>query len=362
MYIKKMEIKNFRTYKNMVISPFEGLNLIVGKNGAGKTNILESLYFACLSKSQRTNVITELIKFDSDYTIVSLEVQHRLTNHEIKILLTKNKEKKILINGNPAVKNSEILDKLGVVYFCPEDLKMVQGAPSYRRKFLDIGMTMLNIETYNTLQKYRKLISEKNYILKNYQRITSEEFDAWDFEIAKYALQVMKAREEYTQRIYKIASEKYREIAQSEERLGITYMPSYGDAKTERQIYNTIVGDRQREVAKGQVIRGPHRDDILITINGEDSRKYASQGQQRSIVLALKLAELEVYKEAKQESAILLLDDVLSELDDNRKKALLKIINNQQTFLTATEYPHAFEGYKYEVTRNDSESVITKKE
>ena len=362
MHIKKLELKDFRTYRDMTILPNKGLNLFIGRNGVGKTNILESIYFACLTKSQRTNNITEIIRFNCEHTIVSLEVQHRLTNHEIKILLNKDKEKRILIDGNPAQRNSEILDKLGVVYFCPEDLKMVQESPLRRRKFLDIGMTMLDIEAYNTLQKYKRLVFEKNYILKNHKQITGEEFDAWDFEIAKYALDIMKARETYIAKISKIASQKYRDIAQTEEKLALTYLPSYEDAETTKEIYDIIVKDRKREIEKGYVIKGPHRDDMLITINGEDAKKYASQGQQRSAVLALKLAELEVYREAKGESAILLLDDVLSELDDTRKKALVKIINKQQTFVTATEYPHEFEGYRYEVMRNDIESTATRKD
>lgn len=362
MRITKIDIKNFRTYKQLSMSPSKGLNLLLGKNGAGKTNVLESIYFACLMRTPRTNNVVEVIRFNCNYTMVTLEVQHRLTTHEIKILFDREKAKKVLIDGEPAKGQSEVLQKVGIVYFCPEDLRLVQDGAQRRRKFLDIGMAVANLVSHEVKKNYNDAIIQKNQILKQYKNLTGEEYDAWDVEIARFAWKIMQERENYIARISKIARKKYREISQTEENLALTYMPSYGDVKSAKDIHNIIVQDRQKEIERGNVIRGIHRDDILITINGEDARKYASQGQQRSIVLALKLSELEVYKEAKGESAILLLDDVLSELDDTRKKALVKIINNQQTFVSATEYPHEFEGYKYEVTRNQTESFVTKVE
>lgn len=338
MKINQLELKNFRNYKNCSVEFHPFINIFIGKNAQGKTNLLEAIYILSMSKSFKTNIIEELICFQEEFAKLNgyIETNHRNMNLQI---VFSHLGKKAMINHKEIKKSSDYVGYLNVVLFIPEDLMLIKGSPRLRRKLMDMEISKISpIYMYN-LNKYQKLLKERNQYLKllhekhgepdEYLEVLSE-------QMAHIQVDLIKKRIEFVELLNEISSSMYDYISLHEEKLKIEYKSSYKSIDYET-IMSKYQKNYQRDIIYSQTTNGLHKDDMLMFLDDKDAVLYASQGQQRSIVLAIKIALLELIKKEIGEYPILLLDDVLSELDDVRKTKLLNLIQDKvQTFLTST--------------------------
>lgn len=348
MIIKKIQAFNFRNYENLNLEIKNNINIFYGKNAQGKTNILESIFFGAFSLSHRTNLQENLIKFGEDKMMVYLEFINNQGEHNIrtkKYLENGRLTKEILLDG----KKTTLKDYFGflnAVMFSPEDLQFVKGEPSLRRKFLDMQITQTNKKYWEILQQYNRVLKQRNGLLKQIREkeITEDLLDSWDEEFIKLAAKVCEMRMPAIKKLQNIASKIHKNISGGEE-LKIHYMltdlkEKIQDGVNDYENYFSfaIKNCRQADIARGASNLGPHHDDLLLKINDKSLKDFGSQGQQRSAALALKLSQLEYIKQETNEYPVLLLDDVMSELDENRRNHLLKFINKKvQTFVTVND-------------------------
>ena len=339
MYIKKIYLKNFRNYKEINIPFQEKINIILGKNGQGKTNLLEGIYILSMGKSFRTNIDTEMISFNEDHFRVKGEFDKDGADLKVEMIM-KKKEKLFSINGVEKKKNADLLENVYTVVFSPEDLKIIKEEPEKRRKFLDRQLFQLKPLYYKELAKYKKVLKNKNSTLKE-EFIDEGLLDVWDEYLSDTGAKIMMERRDILLKINEISYDINKNITDGKEKLRVEYepqvelKPNYEEQK--KEILKAQKDNRTRDMERGTTTAGPHRDDIIISIDGIDSRKFGSQGQQRTAALSLKLAELKIIKEETGEDAILLLDDVLSELDIDRQNFLINSFKENQIFISAAE-------------------------
>lgn len=337
MYIKEIELKNFRNYEELHLEFNENVNFIIGNNAQGKTNLLEGIYLSSIGKSFRTSRDNEMIGFNKDFCRVKVKGEKELFPVEVDITLKKDLGKAIKINGVNITKSSELLENIYIVIFSPEDLKIVKDEPEKRRKFIDKELCLLRPSYYDALSNYKKVLTQRNTYLKEYN-IEPSILDIWDMQLAKYGAAIISMREEFIKKINLISKEIHSNITNGKEELKIEYSPNIKNSDNlEDVIYEILKESRQNDLRLRTTTKGPHRDDIEFYINEINVRSFGSQGQQRTAALSLKLAELNLIKEETGESAILLLDDVMSELDETRQKFLIKSLSEIQLFITTTE-------------------------
>ncbi len=338
MKINQITLKNFRNYKDCFVEFDPFINIFIGKNAQGKTNLLEAIYILSMSKSFKTNLIEELIYFGEDFA----KIQGQIVSHEqdmnLEIVLS-TLGKKAIINHKEIKKTSDYVGYLNVVLFIPEDLMLIKGSPRLRRKLIDIEISKISpIYMYN-LNKYNKLLKERNKYLKmlhEKHKGYDEYLEVLSEQMARIQVDLIKKRIEFVDLLDKISATIYDYISFHEEKLHIQYKSVYKDISYEG-ILEKYKKTYQRDISYSQTMDGIHKDDMLMFLDDKDAVVYASQGQQRSIVLAIKIGLLELIKKEIGEYPILLLDDVLSELDDVRKTKLLNLIQGKvQTFLTST--------------------------
>jgi recF protein len=334
MIIKSIELKNYRNYKNLNIELSKGTNIFYGDNAQGKTNILESIYVGSTTKSHRGSRDKEIINFESDDSHIKIIIERDGISRRIDMHLKKNKPKGIAIDGIPIKKSTELLGVANVVLFSPEDLGMIKNGPSERRKFIDMELCQLDkIYLYN-LSNYNKLIMQRNKLLKDAKFLKDIEnlLDVWDEKLVCYGKEIIKKRLEFIKQLNYIIYDIHKKLSSDKEILVIKYEPSVDIDNYSNKIFE----NRNRDIRMRTTMVGIHRDDISFYIDNIDIRKFGSQGQQRTAALSLKLAEIELVKNIIKDNPILLLDDVLSELDNNRQNQLLNNIKNIQTFVTCT--------------------------
>lgn len=355
MYLKKIFLKNYRNLSKVFLNLNPNVNILVGANGQGKTNFLESIYLLGTGSSHRTNIDQELIGWEKKKTLIQVMLQKQEQDLKITIEI-KGKEKKIKINDNPLEKVSDLIGNLNVVLFSPEDLKLVKGGPVNRRKFIDIEVSQVSSYYYHLSKKYSHVLKQRNNLLKEIRdRKSNSKKDMlviWDKQLVEIGSKIIIKRQQVIKKLEILARLAQRQITDGNENLSINYENELLKESNKKNKYENknkeslklifeekLVNNRNREIKRGYTLIGPHRDDLLLKINEIDVRKYGSQGQQRTVALALKLAELEFMKSETGEYPILLLDDVFSELDKRRKSALFDIITDKiQTFITATEF------------------------
>jgi DNA replication and repair protein RecF len=342
MYVKYIELKNYRNYRNLSLELSSGTNIFVGDNAQGKTNILESIYFCSLGKSHRTNKDKEVIIWGEKEAYVSVYIAKERLDKKINIKIFKEGKKGATINSIKVNKLSELIGTFNAVMFSPEDLKIVKESPTYRRKFLDIELSKLDRKYYNALVQYNKILNEKNTILKKWKEKDSL-LDVYDSQLSKYGAYIITKRFEYLNMLGKKASIIHKEITTGKEEIGFKYLTFVKNLDNRVNLIQIESGlreqlnlSRQKDIEKKISSVGPHRDDFLISINNIDTRIFGSQGQQRTSVLSIKFASLEIIKDVYGEYPVLLLDDVLSELDINRQKYILNSISKFQTIITCT--------------------------
>jgi len=336
MYIKEIELKNFRNYEEINLKFHEKVNIFLGNNAQGKTNLLEGIYVTSFGRSFRTGKDSQMIKFGETFCKSKVNAVKDETDISVEVLIGE-KEKGVKVDGVKIKKTQELLENILIVVFSPDDLKIVKGEPEKRRRFIDRELSQIRPAYYSELISYRKTILHRNALLKG-KKATLSDFEIWDEKLAHYGTKVIVKRKDFIEKLRKISKEIHSNITNGKEILDISYN-SYisltGDIL--QNFISKLAQNRNKEIFRGSTETGPHRDDLKITVNGIDIIKYGSQGQQRTAALSLKLAELKLIKEEKGEDAILLLDDVLSELDSDRQNYLINSLKDTQVFITTTE-------------------------
>lgn len=332
MYIQELALSSFRNYSEISITLDKGINIFKGDNAQGKTNILEAIYLCATARSHRTSQEKEVIKWDEEAAHITLDVQKRTFEDKIDFHITQ-KGKAVAINKMPVAKLGELFGTVTVVMFSPEDLQLIKKSPKERRRFIDIELCQFNKLYYYALKQYYKVLKQRNNALKQYTHgVDSEMLDVWDMQYVEYAKEVIEKRSEFIKQINILAKAIHADISGGKEDLEVVYEPNVLAANIEEKVARY----RQKDIMTQSSSVGPHRDDLKFLINGMDVKVYGSQGQQRTVVLSMKLAELRLMQENLGEAPILLLDDVLSELDDNRQRYLFAYTENIQTLITCT--------------------------
>ena len=337
MYIKTLELSDFRNYDNLSINFGQDTNILYGDNAQGKTNVLESVYLAATTRSHRGSKDKEIIRFGKEEAHIKMIVMKNEVPVRIDMHLKKNKPKGIAVNGIPLKRASELFGILNVVFFSPEDLNVIKNGPAERRKFIDTELCQLDKIYLHDLISYGKILNQRNRLLKDivYAKGGHELFDTldiWDMQMAQYGENIIEKRKCFVEKINHVITETHGSITNGKESLQIRYEPGVKG----NTLYDELKKNRDRDLRMGSTMAGPHRDDIGFYNNDIDIRRYGSQGQQRTAALSLKLSEIDLVKEAIKDVPVLLLDDVLSELDSSRQKQLLDNINGIQTMITCT--------------------------
>ena len=342
MWLKNLSIKQFRNYRNTEIDFNPKLNVFVGRNAQGKTNLLESIYFLALTRSHRTKTDKNLIQFEEEQLQVFGTLQKQTTAVPLEIDLTP-KGRITKVNHLKQARLSDYIGYMNVVLFAPEDLQLVKGAPAIRRKFIDMELGQIKPIYLSDLSSYNHVLKQRNTYLKSTQNIDETFLSVLDDQLVEYGCRVMIHRSDFIQKMELFAKRKHFDISDQSEELSILYQPSVNFIDKEHladSFYTTLQKSKSRDLFKKNTGVGPHRDDMIFLINGIDA-SFGSQGQHRSLVLSVKLAEIELMESITNESPILLLDDVMSELDNTRQLKLLETIShNIQTFITTTSLEH----------------------
>ena len=349
MRIKSLKLLYFRNYLSMNIDVHPSLNVLVGNNANGKTNIIESIFCLALGRSYRTKSDSECIMFDETATAMSCVVNKNDKNLDIMLGIN-NKGKSAKIGGVKKTKLTDFVGELNVVLFSPEDLQLVKGSPSLRREFINREFYQFSRIYHKYYLMYQHLLKQRNSYLKDMRKNPKDEMSLAYLEtitsqLAKVAIYITRERVSFVQDISKLTYQNMLNISNGQESLKIRYKSSVLEALNINDISDEIFNEESLtkvmlkksydDIMRGSTKIGPHQDDLEFYINDLDAKMYASQGQQRSIVLSLKLAEINYLKTKTGTYPVLLLDDVLSELDKNRQLKLLDAINeNVQTFIT----------------------------
>ena len=342
MWLKNLSIKQFRNYHNIEIDFNPKLNVFVGRNAQGKTNLLESIYFLALTRSHRTKTDKNLIQFEEEQLQVSGILQKKTASIPLEIDLTQ-KGRITKVNYLKQARLSDYIGHMNVVLFAPEDLQLVKGAPTIRRKFIDIELGQIKPIYLSDLSSYNHVLKQRNTYLKSTQNIDETFLTVLDDQLVEYGCRIMNHRADFIQKMELFGKEKHFDISDQLEELSIRYKPSVNFVDKEHlaeSFHIALQKSRSRDLFKKNTGVGPHRDDMIFMINGMEA-SFGSQGQHRSLVLSIKLAEIELMESITKESPILLLDDVMSELDNTRQLKLLETIShNIQTFITTTSLDH----------------------
>lgn len=340
MVIKSLKLTNFRNYTEQEVEFGNGVNIICGRNAQGKTNLIEPIYILSTQKSFRNSKLSDCIMEEKSKAIIEAEIVSEIYGErKIKYVINRDSENEFYLNENKLNSKNEIYGSVYSVIFSPDELRLVKGSPDVRREFLDIDISQVSRVYIDLLERYEEILANRNKLLKNHRFINGvdRQLDVWDYQLAVVGSQISITRKHFIDRLNKSVSRAMEYISGGKESLRLVYQGIKGgtrEEKTDSLIY-ALMENRERDKELGYTTIGPHRDDIKFFVNEKEVKYFASQGQQRSVVLALKLAELETINEEK-ECPILLLDDVFSELDYNRQLLLVKYLKNTQIFITST--------------------------
>lgn len=333
MYIKKIKLENFRNYDYEEIELNEKTNIFFGDNAQGKTNILESIFVASLGKSFRTSREEELIK--ENKKTAKIQIDFMKNNRKEKINVEIQDKKKFFINDIPIKKLSELVGKINIVLFSPEDIEILRNEPIKRRKFLNIMISQLRPQYIYLMSQYKKNLEQRNNYLKQikFENKPKENLEIWDEGLAKTGIKLYEYRKEFIEKINNKIKNIHLNITENKEDIEIKYISDIN----EKNYLEKLKEDQENDIIKGYTSVGVHRDDFKIYINKKNTANYGSQGQQRSSIISLKLAEAEVIYDEIEEYPVILLDDFMSELDKKRVKGFIKNINKNQVLITTTE-------------------------
>lgn len=349
MQLNDLQLRNFRNYQDLSLTFDKNITIFLGENAQGKTNVLESIYVLAMTRSHRTNNEQELIAFDSDQAYLKGTLQKRNNQVPLEITLTK-KGRKTKVNHIEQKKLSSYVGQMNVILFAPEDLSLVKGSPQVRRKFLDMEIGQIDPIYLYDLVQYQGVLKQRNQYLKQTageKKVDPVYLEILDEQLVSFGAKVLFARQRFVNRLEHWANALHQKISQNKEILTLHYVSSVPFEETaevatiQAAFLEKLKQSRDKERFRMSTQVGPHRDDLSFAINGKEVQTYGSQGQQRTTALSVKLAEIDLMKAETGEYPILLLDDVMSELDDSRQLHLLETIEDKvQTFLTTTTLEH----------------------
>jgi DNA replication and repair protein RecF len=344
MWVRSLQLRHFRNYNDLSLTFSPGLNVIHGDNAQGKTNLLESIYLLSTGKSHRTSRDAELITAGANLLTAKASVIRQTGEMALELTLGTETRKQLRINGITEQRIASLVGNLGTVFFSPDDLQLVKGAPAGRRRFLNIEISQLSQTYLHHLIAYTKVMQQRNTLLKR-EGVDRSLLEIYDHQLITTGAQLILRRAQAVARLSPLAAAYHETLSSGRERLHLQYesqinlqheLPSLHDI--ESQLWHLLEQRRRDEFRRQITLVGPHRDDLQFQINGADARLYGSQGQQRTAVLALKLAELQYMYEELGEYPVLLLDDVASELDPHRRHFLLHAVREGvQTFVSCTD-------------------------
>lgn len=334
MYLKRIKLVNFRNYQQQEIELSPNMNLFFGENAQGKTNILEAVFLCAIGKSFRAKKEKELINLEKKQAFVEIEYEKSDRSGKIKIIL--DDKKNIFLNDIKQSKLSDILGKINMVMFSPDDIEILKSSPAKRRRFLNIMISQLRPHYVHSLNMYQKTLEQRNNYLRQIVKENKPEemLEIWDESLANYAKEIYEYRNEFVGKIKEKISDIHSQITDRQEELKLKYI---SDCENKENYKEELIKSRKTDIERGYTSKGIHRDDIYFFINKKQVNIYGSQGQNRTVILSLKLAELEIIKDETEEYPILLLDDFMSELDGKRRENFLKNIENTQILITCTE-------------------------
>lgn len=339
MFIKTLSLKNFRNYEQEELTFNDGINILTGANAQGKTNAAEAIFFLCTGYSPRANRDKLVVRHGQEEASVKGVASSLYGEVSVRIDFNKSDKKSIYINELQVLKIGELLGNINSVFFNPSELKLVQESPEDRRRFLNVSLSQMSKNYFYALQRYNKILSQRNNLLKDPDKyIIRETLPIWDEQLSKQAAKIIKSRNEFLTELAPIAQEKHALLSDGKETLSMKTESGYygNEEEIAYAMYQDLKTGLERDMRLGFTTIGPHRDDIKFTLNGDDVRVFGSQGQQRTVALSLKLAETETFNKRFGEYPILILDDVLSELDKKRQRKLVGAVEHLQTVFTAT--------------------------
>ena len=350
MHIKKIQMKNFRNYRDLSLDFDQGVHVFFGCNAQGKTNLLEAIFLSVLGKSFRAGNDDELINWDTNESSLCVDFQNNVAEHSLTFRLKREGTRENILNGQN-VKKKDIIGFLNAVFFSPEDLWLIKGSPSVRRRFIDFEISQINPGYYQALIQYNRVLYQRNHLLKQVSEGFSKRtmIDVWDESIIILAEKLVTERIATIRQLSDIAYNVHKKITDGAEDFSAHYF-IFGKAEETKWNYKQWYGEtlklsRDKDIRRGSTEIGPHKDDLYFMINSYDVKTFASQGQQRTSVLSLKLAEIELIRQRIGEYPILLLDDVMSELDEKRRVNLIEEIDGKiQTFITGTDKVNEMRG------------------
>ena len=325
MIIRSLELSNFRNYEKLNISFSPDVTILYGDNAQGKTNVLEALYTASTTKSQKGSKDKDMIKFNESESHIRMTVEDGDIERRIDMHLKSTKQKGVAIDGIPIRKASELYGIMNIISFSPDDLGIIKEGPAERRRFIDMELCQLDKLYMHNFSGYNRALDQRNNLLKqiSFNAELKGTLNVWDEQLINFGEYLIEKRDLFIKEISDIASKIHSIITENKETLEIQYLPS-----TDKESFrNELLSSREKDIILKLTNVGPHRDDMVFMVNGQDARKYGSQGQQRTAALTLKLAEIELVKKKTGKNPVLLLDDVLSELDRNRQNKLLENIS-----------------------------------
>ena len=353
MQVTSLKLNNFRSYSRLEMNFESGVHFFYGSNGMGKTNILEAIYLAAFGRSFRTREERDLISWQAESAQVELEFTRNQVSHRLGVSLAGRTKRYSL--DRQEINRRELIGELAVVLFTPDDLQLIKGTPAQRRGFIDSELSQGSRSYFRSLLQYHRTLRQRNSLLRleRERRGDGKDLDPWDLQLAHLAFELIEKRKSSIEKMSQEAQFYYHKIAQNDEDFTIDYLPlakEDGSEFTKETLLELLLKNRQQDIERLFTSIGPHRDDIRFLLNGKDMRRFASQGQQRTGIVALKLAEIEYLYQEKGQYPILLLDDLLSELDIHRRQALLSHVEEKiQTFVTGTEEISGFRARYYPI-------------
>ena len=335
MYLESLTLKQYRNYENLSIRFADGINILQGRNAAGKTNLLEAVGFLSFGKSFRTQKETECIREGQETAYIKGHIICAQGPLGMEALLSVQDKKSLKVNSQPVKKMGELFGHFIAVVFSPEDLKMLKESPSYRRRFMDMEISKLRPTYFFELQEYQKALAQKNALLKS--RINENQLkklvSIYNEQLSVHGEKIIQARQAFLKRIDEMGREIHRNLSDGEF-LSVKYKSSVSTDRIREALFEKMEKSLSSEIEQGFCLYGPHREDFSVTLNNSEIKAYSSQGQIRTAVLSMKLATLRIANQDFAESAVLLLDDVFSELDAARQSALLQHVKGAQCFIT----------------------------
>ncbi|MDD2647442.1 MAG: DNA replication/repair protein RecF [Eubacteriales bacterium] len=342
MFLSEIKLRDFRSYERVSFHPSRGITVLTGQNGAGKTNLLESIHICCLGRSHRTAFDRELIRQGAESAVCEMTAEKRDGGHTVRVLLSGDSRrlKDITVNGKRLARIGEMMGHINCVLFSPEDLLLLREGPSCRRRYMDMALSQIDARYFYVLQRYAGALKQRNALLKQIAagERGEDELLIWDEQLAQSGETLCRFRRRFASSISPLAKAKYAEISKREsEELEISYVSQVKSDSARDEILTGLLKSRREDIRFRTTAFGVHHDDLRFTLCGQEMKNFASQGQKRTAVLALKLAQLSLMEAEIGEKPLLLLDDVLSELDSMRREYLLASMDKAQTFVTCTD-------------------------